>query len=88
MGKDYYLPDLFWFYPFKFHLDTEVYPNSISSTNPYHVTRIMAKHPGLGSEDEEEASLLYELNKDHLLSKVTFHNKQHPGPSITRIFTY
>ncbi len=90
-GKDYYLPDISWFYPFSFYLDHAVFPNSFSSTNPNHISRITAKHPGLGSEDEEEATLTYELNKNKTLSKVTFHiagNGQQPGRTIIRKFNY
>ena len=74
LGKDYYLWDLTGLSPFNIPLDPDYDNFNISITNPYHITRMQDSYQPNSSGNpsgDVGVNMLYELNQDKLLSKVT-----------------
>ena len=72
LGKDYYLWDLKVLSPFTFYLDADYDDFPISFTDPYHFTRMQDTHkPNAAPTGIEGFNMIYNVNQDKLLSKIT-----------------
>jgi hypothetical protein len=68
LGKDYYIQNIRALYPLRMFSDGEY--NTLSATDPYHVTRMQDVTNQNGQITTEERTYSYELNTAKLLSKL------------------